>query len=283
MTTSFAVRRMLIALDASPAARSSLTAALRVAGRLDADAESVFVEDSRLLELCGFGGLPTAHVSAATGRTEPIDAPTMEAGLRAQADQLARELDRAAVALRQTCRLRSVRGPVAATLIAEASQSDLLVIGRRARHVGAVLEATVRHALTSVLVLPERSDPGAGAVSIVARHRAALDRALAAAARLSPAGKRDADIFIGPEIDPAEVRAAAEAFGLKPRSVAAAPRAVAALAGRLGATCGLVILAADDPLLSDGGLRGFLHEVGTATLMIRYAQTAQEPEDAQGA
>ncbi len=269
MTGNFSVRHMLIALDTSPAARAGLGVALRLAARLEADVESLFVEDGRLLDLCGAGGLPTAHVNALTGRAEAVDAHLMEAGLRAQAAQLAAELSRETAVLRRACRLRSVRGPVVATLIAAAAASDLLVVSRRLRHVGAVLEATTRGAAISVLVLPEKMEPGGGGAVILAHDVATLDHALAAAVRLSSGGERGVDLWLGPDIDPAAAVVAARRGGLTVRATAAAPLDAAAFAARLPANATLVILAADAPILGDGGLRAFLANVSTPTLLIR--------------
>ncbi len=270
MTASFAIRRMLIAVDASPAARAALVAALRLAEQLQADAEGLFVEDARLLDLCGFGGLPTAHVSAATGLAESIDVPTMEAGLRAQADALKLEFDRIAASLNRAYRMRAVRGPVAATLVAEAAAGDLLIVGRRLRHVGFVLEETIRRASTSVLVLPERTALNGGC-AILANDRATLEAGLGAALRLSGPSLAQVDLWLGPDLSEPEARTTAAALGMEIRAAAKAPADAAAFAGALAPDCALIVLTPDNPILAEGGLRAFLTEVGTPTLLLRDA------------
>ena len=57
MTAGFAIRRMVVALDLSLAARSMLPEALRLATRLQADAEGLFVEDSRMMNVLAGEGL----------------------------------------------------------------------------------------------------------------------------------------------------------------------------------------------------------------------------------
>jgi len=272
VTEAFSVRRMLIALDASPAARGALGLALRLAERLEAEAESLFVEDARLMALCG--GLPTAHVSAATGRPLAVDARLMESALRAQAATLTADLDRLAQGLKRRCRLRAVRGPVAETLIAEAAGADLLVLSRRLRHVGAVLEATARRSTASVLVLPDRPEPGDGGAIVLARDQALLELAVVAARRLAGGSGRTADLWLGPDVPEAAAREAAAAAGLAVHAIAAAPATAAAFSDRAPASASLSVLAADDPILSDGGMRDFLARVSTPVLLIRRPAAA---------
>jgi len=267
MTSKFIVRRMLIALEPSPSAPAALGSALRLAARLQAEADSLFVEDARLFALFHDGDLPTTHVSALTGRPHVVDAAAMEAGLRAQGAQLAHAVNQMATTQRYACVLRTLRGPVAKTLIAEAASADLLVVSRRARHVGAVLAATARGAPVSVLVLPSDPGPAQGRIVIAASDGATLSRALAAAAGMAEA--RTVDLWLDQRMDADAAVAEARTAGLTARVHPSIPADAADFAARLPADTSLVILAADAPVLAGDGFRAFFEIAQTAALLLR--------------
>lgn len=101
MTAGFPIRRVLVALDLSMAARTALPEALRLATRLRTEVVGLFVEDARLVTACAGEGVPTGHVSIITGQAEALDARAMEAGLRAQSVMLSRHVS--ATAPRSVC------------------------------------------------------------------------------------------------------------------------------------------------------------------------------------
>ena len=122
------IRRILVALDASPHSQAALEAASELADVLKAELVGIFVEDVNLLHLAG---LPFAReVGYPSGTDRPLDSPSMERELRIQAEQVRQTL--AGVAVRRQIRwsFRVVRGQVATELLIAAQEADLLALGR---------------------------------------------------------------------------------------------------------------------------------------------------------
>ena len=217
MTAGFAIRRMLVAMDLSPAARSMLPEALRLATRLHAEAEGLFVEDSRMMSVLAGEGLPARHVSTVTGLSESLDTRAMDAALRAQSALLARHVSATAATLRCQCALRTVRGHVAETLVSQSDQDDLLVLSRRPGHVGATLTATIRRMSAPVLVLPPGGNVGQGRIVVIADNAAFLVRGLAAARRFVGDDDRVVEVIAGPAVAPAEAETLSRSIDLPVR------------------------------------------------------------------
>ena len=122
------IRRILVALDASPHSQAALEAASELADVLKAELVGIFVEDVNLLRLAG---LPFAReVGYPSGTDRPLDSASMEREIRIQAEQARQTL--ASVAVRRQIRwsFRVVRGQVATELLSAAQEADLLVLGR---------------------------------------------------------------------------------------------------------------------------------------------------------
>jgi nucleotide-binding universal stress UspA family protein len=122
------IRRILVALDASPHSQAALEAASELADALKAELIGIFVEDVNLLHLAA---LPFAReVGYLSGTDRPIDSPSMERELRIQAEQARQTL--AGVAARRHIQwsFRVVRGQVATELLAAAQEADVLALGR---------------------------------------------------------------------------------------------------------------------------------------------------------
>ena len=121
------VRRILVALDASPQSDVALEEAASLAARLEAELTGIFVVDSELMRL---SALPVAHETGLTSaRRRPISPESMARALRLQAD-------RTRVALEKTARQHSLqssfrlsKGNVVAELLNAAGQADLLTMG----------------------------------------------------------------------------------------------------------------------------------------------------------
>ena len=103
-----AIRRILVALDASLHSLAALEAASELAEALKAELVGIYVEDINLLHLAG---LPFAHeVSYLSVAVRQLDSPSMERELRVQAERARQVL--AGVAGRRQLRwsFRVVRG-----------------------------------------------------------------------------------------------------------------------------------------------------------------------------
>lgn len=157
MTDLTSIRRILVALDASPASLEGLKTAAELAERLNAELFGLFVEDIDLLRAVE---LPFAqeigYLSQVGRRLEPS---RLEQQLRGQAEQIRRALAAAADRRGLTWNFRTIRGPVARELISAGTEADLIVMGRSgrsflgSRRVGSAVRAVIaqRRGLTMIL------------------------------------------------------------------------------------------------------------------------------------
>jgi nucleotide-binding universal stress UspA family protein len=151
------IRRILVALDASPHSQAALEAASDLADALKAELVGIFVEDVNLLHLAG---LPFAReVGYPSGTERPLDSPSMERELRIQAEQARQTLAGVAVRRQIQWSFRVVRGQVATELLIAAQEADLLALGRaswastRRVRLGATARVVVAQAPRPVLLL----------------------------------------------------------------------------------------------------------------------------------
>jgi nucleotide-binding universal stress UspA family protein len=122
------IRRILVAIDASPHSVSAAEAAVGLAARLGAELTGMFVEDIDLLELAN---APYArHVACPSAEETPVSRTGLESELKAQSEQARQALARAAERSKVAWSFRTVRGDVAAELLTAAAEADLIAIGR---------------------------------------------------------------------------------------------------------------------------------------------------------
>lgn len=152
-----AIRRILVALDASHHSLAALEAAAELAASLQAELEGLFVEDINLLQAAN---LPVSQeVRFPFDATAALDVARLERELRVQAEQ-------ARQALLAACRTRQVkgsfrvlRGQVAAQVLEAAAEADLLTIGRvsrpliRSTQLGSTARTVATQARGSVLLV----------------------------------------------------------------------------------------------------------------------------------
>lgn len=163
MSNGKPIRRILVALDASPASLEGLRAAAELAVRLEATLSGLFVEDADLIravespfarEVCFFS--PYAR------RPERS---RLERQLRAQAEGMRRQLEAIARQRRLNWEFRTRRGPVARELIADAGEDDLIILGRVGRSLlgprraGSTVRAVISRRRGSTLILRQRFRP----------------------------------------------------------------------------------------------------------------------------
>src|SRR5262245_63946763 len=182
------IRRILVALDASPHSQAALEAASELAVVLKAELVGIFVEDVNLLRLAG---LPFAReVGYPSGTDRPLDGPSMERELRIQAEQARQTL--AGVAGRRQLRwsFRVVRGQVTAELLTAAQEADLLALGRaswastRRVRLGGTAREVAAQALRPVL-LSQQGRAISQPVQLAYDGSPAARRGLAVAARIA--------------------------------------------------------------------------------------------------
>jgi nucleotide-binding universal stress UspA family protein len=147
------IRRILVALDASPHSLAALQVAVELAVQLGAEVEGLFVEDINLLNL---SDLPMARELVAYAiHPRRLDRIRMAEQLQTQARMARKALEDIAEKAQVHWTFRVVRGIIAAELLAAAEEMDLILLGRTGwsnrRRVGsttlAVASQSGRHTL----------------------------------------------------------------------------------------------------------------------------------------
>jgi nucleotide-binding universal stress UspA family protein len=158
------IRRILVALDASPHSLAALEAAAELAADLEAELLGLFVEDVNLLRLAE---LPFARESGFFSLTSrPLSSRYIERQLRAQAQRARQALALLAERSDVPWSFRVARGAIAAELLSAAAEADLTILGKagwsltRRRRLG----STARQ----VLVQSER-------LTLILQHGACLE------------------------------------------------------------------------------------------------------------
>jgi len=183
-----AMRRILVAMDASQGSLSALETATMLAELVHADLEGLYIEDADLIALTG---LPfSREVRFTGGGVQALDLAALEQELRMQAMAARRAMQRVATQRRVTWRFRSVRGSVFGELAAAAREVDVLCIGRRGRSAvrSGRLGNTIRAALGSAPVVMVAGTTAAellGPVAVVVGPGGITERALLFAAEVS--------------------------------------------------------------------------------------------------
>ena len=183
----FPLRRILVAIDASPGSWAALDAAAELAAETEAEILGLFVEDINLLRLAES---PYAReIVYPTAAGAPMDRARMESQLRAHSARAEKAV--AAAGKREEVRwsFRSIRGEVAAEIRAAAGEADLLAIGSGSWSVGlqARVSATaleLANTVTPLLLLSERGLPATACVVVYYDGSAGARRALAVATQL---------------------------------------------------------------------------------------------------
>lgn len=134
--------RILLALDSSVPNTAALEEAARLARRLGAQLNALFVEDASLLDLAQS---PVArHYNVLSRTLETVDLSLMEARLLAQARDRRRAVEIVASRAGVPWSFRTVRGRVADVVIAAAADQDLLLVGWATRHTDRDSFASIR-------------------------------------------------------------------------------------------------------------------------------------------
>lgn len=264
-----AIRRILLALDSSSPRPEMLAEAARLARRLNAELNALFIEDVNLLNLAE---LPFArHTNLFSRVAEPVDRAAMESRLRVQAARMRQAVETAALQAGLRWTFRTVRGRIVEEVIAAAADQDLLLVGwtRRAmdpsyvagvrwhrREAGASSTAR-RIAVGSkrpVLVLRDGDILGRP-VAVVFDGGPGAQRALQVAAALAATARARLVVLLAGDVALAELAAAILQDGPATEAEYRALRstdAATVCAARAATGSGIVVLDAESPLLADG-------------------------------
>lgn len=282
-----AIRRILVAVDASRHSLAALDAAVELAARLEAELLGLFVEDINLLRLAGLPFAREVHFPSAVARE--LDSPHLEQELRRQASRARRALMTAAEQTQIRWSFRVVRGQVTPEVLAAALDADLLTLGMASRPVtrrvrlGSTARTAAAKAPRSVLLLQHGLNVGLP-VLVTFDGSAPARQALATAARLAETAK-DGDgaslvvLLLGPAAEPDASRAApveqeiadflsgrglAVRFRRLPGAVAA--NLVEAVRRERG---GLLVLGGEGSLLEEEAVQALLDEIDCPVLLVR--------------
>jgi len=196
---TFIIRRILVALDASPHSLAALQAAVDLAAKMHAELLGLFVEDTTLLRLTE---IPCAReVLYFSAAEAPLTRASMESRLRAQSEQARSALEAAAQRAQVAWSFRAARGKVAAEVLAAAAEVDLLALGRGGWSLGSRLRTgstalEIAASSLPVLLLPERGVPENPHLLVYYDGSPAAQRGLLAAARLARAGMDGITVLI---------------------------------------------------------------------------------------
>lgn len=125
------IRRILVALDASPHSLAALETAAELAGRLRAELTGLFVEDINLLRVAEFPFARELRYFSTTFRR--MELRELEMQLRSQARWMREELARIAERQQIPWSFRVARGAVASEVLSAQAEADLVVMGKVGR------------------------------------------------------------------------------------------------------------------------------------------------------
>ncbi len=125
--TRTGIRRIAVALDASPHSLQGLAMAAGIAAALNAELEGVFVEDTELLRLAGLPFLREFRI--ATLGENLLDSERLQRELRAAARGVRERLERSAGELGLAWSFRVWRGDLEAEILGAALDAELFTLG----------------------------------------------------------------------------------------------------------------------------------------------------------
>lgn len=270
------IRRILVALDASPHSLAALKLAAELAARLDAELIGIYVEDINLFRLAE---LQISHeVGSHSARVREINSQHIQRQLRAQARRARQALALIAESAELRWSFRTTRGLIPTELLSATDEADLVILGKagwsKRRHLGSTAQTLVvqspRHTLIiqsgvrigrPIMVIYDGSEPG----------RKALETALTLREDDSPLivlisaqNAKNVEQLQG------EIQQWARQNGVKPQYRWLTAVDEAALARQVWSVdCGILILPAESEFLPSEELLALLNETSCAVFLVR--------------
>ena len=187
-TEAAQIRRILVAVDASPSSERGLEAAARIAERLGAEIRALFVEDRELVRAAGHG--LTREIREVSGRIGRFEREELERHLQQRADRIDRLIERRLRATQMTYRLEVVRGEVSSEILRRSEEADLVTLGGRGHspwvtaRIGSVARRLLEECTRPLLFSGEKSRIGPH-VMVVYADTSAGETALRTAAQIA--------------------------------------------------------------------------------------------------
>jgi nucleotide-binding universal stress UspA family protein len=156
------IRRILLAIDASPHSLAALNAAAELAALLDAELLGLFVEDINLLKLADLSFSRQVGFHSASARQ--FSRQQIEQELRAQANRAKKALAIASQKARVRSNFKVVRGMIVYELLQAAQEVDLVIVGKaswsRSRGLGSTTRTLIAHSPCQTLIIQQGSRLG---------------------------------------------------------------------------------------------------------------------------
>lgn len=197
--TVISIRRVLVALDASPHSLAALTAAVELAARFRAELSGLFVEDDNLLRLANLPFVREVGLYTATQRQVTED--EMQRQMRVQSRTIRRIFTGSSQRAHVRWQFRTARGPVLTEVIAAAGEADVLVLGRSGwsalhrRQLGSTVRGIISERFGLALIAHERSYFGPP-LAVVYDGSQIADRTLLAAETINRAADEDQTLLV---------------------------------------------------------------------------------------
>lgn len=178
------IKRILVAIDASPHSLAALEAAAALAVRFQAELSGLFVEDENLLRLADLPFVQEVGLFSATRRR--INGKELERQIRVQSRRVRRVFAVTTQRAQVTWSFRVVRGSVLSEVLAAASEADVLVLGQagwsllRRGRLGSTVRGILPERFGLTLILKERTCLGVP-LAVVYDGSTVAERALIAA------------------------------------------------------------------------------------------------------
>ena len=136
------MRRILIALDASPASQAALELAADLAARHKAELVGIYVEDINLVRSAELSF--TEEVGHFSAISRQVDSLVLENELKAHARRIEEMLSSIAAKANLQWTFRRVRGLIPSELMEAAKETDLIILGKKGWSAGKQIGSTAR-------------------------------------------------------------------------------------------------------------------------------------------
>lgn len=188
---TFVIRRILVAIDATPSSSVVLETAAQLARGCNAELNGIFVEDINLLRLAG---LPFAReLTWSTAMEVHLDYQRMERALRGRGAHAQQAVVNITTQLKLHASLQIVRGQVAQELLRAAENADLLILGKgrevRGTRIGVIARQVLQQAHCSVMLVTRETQHYKSVMAIFTGNDKS-ERAINAAAQLARAAHK---------------------------------------------------------------------------------------------